>query len=90
MDYQWDADNLGHIALHDMAPTDVEPILEHPDTEFSAPYTRDGEWRVTATGPRSDGRIVEVVFTQRGDVTRVVTAYPASGRVEREYREAHL
>jgi uncharacterized DUF497 family protein len=89
MEFEWDSDNLSHIARHGMTPADVEALLDHPDTEFTAPYTRGGQWHVMATGPRFDGRIVVVVFTQRGGMTRVVTAYPASPRTERTYREGH-
>lgn len=89
MDFEWDADNLGHIARHGLAADDIEAILEHGDTEFSAPYTRNGQWRVSATGPRTDGRIVEVVFTQHDELTRVVTAYSVPTRVQREFRERH-
>ena len=65
MEFVWDEDNLGHIAKHGMTPAEAEAILDHPDTEFTAPYTRQGVWHVMATGPRLDGRIVREVFTQR-------------------------
>jgi uncharacterized DUF497 family protein len=89
MDFEWDADNLAHIARHRLTAAEVEAILACSDTEFSGPYTRNGQWRVLATGPRADGRIVNVVFEQHAGVTRVVTAYPASPRTQREYRELH-
>ncbi len=38
----------------------------------------DGEIRIRQVGETSEGRILAVVTTERGESIRVVTAYPAS------------
>ena len=88
LNFEWDTDNLRHIGRHGLAPEDIEPIVTDVRTEISAFYLRNGELRATATGAHADGRIVVVVFTPRwSGAIRVVTAYPASPRRQREYRE---
>jgi uncharacterized DUF497 family protein len=45
-----------------------------------------GERRYTATGEVED-RVITVVWTPRGGRRRIVSAWPASNRERREYRE---
>lgn len=55
--------------------------LEREDTRHAY-----GERRSVATG-EVDGVVVTVVWTPRGRLHRIVSAWPASNRERREYRE---
>ena len=55
--------------------------LEREDTRYLY-----GERRFVATG-EVDGVVVTVVWTHRGRRRRIISAWPASNRERREYRE---
>lgn len=45
----------------------------------------DGEERVLVLGQTNTGRLLAVVYTERAEKIRVVTAYPMSKRLEEIY-----
>jgi len=84
LEFDWDDENLRHIARHDVTAVETEHVLTHPtiDIEVEQEY---GEERFKEAGVTASGRILEVVTTWRGLKIRVVTAYDASSFVAREY-----
>ncbi|MBV9578872.1 MAG: BrnT family toxin, partial [Chloroflexi bacterium] len=50
-------------------------------------YYKDGERRDAFVAATLTGRILTVVYTQRGSAIRVITAYRTRGRLRREYLE---
>jgi uncharacterized DUF497 family protein len=86
--FDWDAHNVGHVALHDVAPAEVEQttIYEHVIIP-AAP--RGGEKRWKLFGRTTVGRYLVVVFTIRGRRFRPVTAYTMN-RAERRLYGAQI
>jgi uncharacterized protein len=88
VDFDWDAGNLPE--RHRLDPAEVEAVVRSPNSRTFATYSRQGEPRAGLVGSTDAGRILVVVYTIRGGRVRVVTAYPASPRVRRWYREHEL
>jgi uncharacterized DUF497 family protein len=81
--FDWDAHNVGHVALHDVAPAEVEQttIYEHVIIP-AAP--RGGEKRWKLFGRTTVGRYLVVVFTIRGRRFRPVTQRPRGTPLRRD------
>ncbi len=86
-DFEWDVHNLPKIGRHALYLTEVEDALAGPWTVERPAYRQGGEDRRRVRGASRSGRILVVVFTEHGDRLRVVTAWPASPRDQRRYRE---
>jgi uncharacterized DUF497 family protein len=85
MNFDWDEFNIAHIAEHDVAPHEAEETYNNNPLYLD--YTVEGgELRHREIGETLSGRILVVVSTMRGDLVRVVTAYPA----ERPLRITYL
>ena len=82
--FDWDTENLAHIALHGVTAAEAEFVLTHPTLDRGFEH-RQGEERFKEAGATADGRVLEVVTTWRGMKLRVVTAYDASSFVAKEY-----
>jgi uncharacterized DUF497 family protein len=84
IEFDWDAENILHIALHNVTPDEVEYILTHPTVDFGYQegYNED---RFAEAGATATGRILEIITTPRGLKTRVVTAYDADPGVVKAY-----
>ena len=75
--FEWDDQNAGKVAGHDLAPRDVEDLFDQGQPVFMRlPGCRD---RNIALGFTPDGRFVLVVFVYDKEArwVRVVTAYEA-------------
>lgn len=83
--FDWDEGNLEHVAEHGITPAETEQvILNNPvDLEFQI---RNGEERIAQLGETDAGRILVVITTMRGELIRVVTAFPAKERLRNLYR----
>lgn len=79
--FEWDEDNVDHIARHDVEPDEAEDALRDPHRHL----LRKGDDRL-AIGRTPVGRILFVVFTLRGRAIRIVTAYDATEREKQQYR----
>lgn len=87
MQFDWDVHNTDHLARHGVSPDEVEQALVSDLMDLDHRITEDGEDRWTAVGQTRAGRVLVVVWTMRyGDHYRVITAYPATGRLEAIYR----
>jgi uncharacterized protein len=77
MSFEWDAENLLHIAEHDVTPEEAEQVIDNSPLYLD--YTiQSGEIRHREVGETAAGRILQVVSTTRNDQMRVITAYPPS------------
>jgi uncharacterized protein len=79
-DFEWDEQNLRHIARHRVTPEEAEEAVANDPLEMDAQYT-DGEERFPLIGRTNSGRWLVVVTMQRNDKVRVVTAFDAGRRL---------
>ena len=86
MQFDWDAENIDHLARHDIMPMEAEEVIEidSVDYELQQDETED---RVLCLGRTAAGRLLAVVYTERGEAIRVITAYPMAKWQERIYFE---
>jgi uncharacterized DUF497 family protein len=84
LEYEWDAENLAHIARHDVSTEEVEFALDGETLDLGLQDWHDEE-RFSEMGVTARGRFIVVVTTWRGKRIRVVTAYDAP----REYIKAY-
>ena len=84
MEFDWDAENTKHIGFHDVQAVEAEQVLQN-DPVVVQYEERDSEERVLVLGQTNAGRLLTVVYTERGEKIRVVTACPMSRRLEATY-----
>jgi uncharacterized DUF497 family protein len=71
--FDWDENNIGHIAAHGVTPAEIEEafvrvlVLELCE--------KGGEDRVIAALKTASGRVLQVVYTMRKGRIRVITAH---------------
>lgn len=82
--FEWDDENRAHIARHDVTPEEAEQVLLN-DPIDGGTQDHEGEERFVEVGSTEALRILVVITTQRGELTRVVTAYPASPAFRQYY-----
>jgi len=80
LEFDWDEGNIGHIARHEVTPTEAEQAIRNDPLDLGG-ETVDGEERFLSLGLTGSGRLLVVVTTMRGRRTRVVTAYGAGRRL---------
>jgi len=85
--FDWDEDNISHIARHDVKPEEAEQVLLGDPLEVDFEPDRNGEERWTYLGETARERILTVIMTLRGEKMRVVTAFDAESRDKRIYLE---
>ena len=86
MGFDWDDDNLDHIARHQVEPEEAEEALSDPDLIVTDAYNTPTEQRAAVVGATEDGRILFVVYMVREARFRVVTARDANKSQKRAYR----
>jgi uncharacterized DUF497 family protein len=80
--FEWDDDNIQHIARHDFTPAEVEEV-------FAGDYKvrRTRQKRYIALGETLDGRLAFVVFCRlSGGLARVITARDMEAKERRLFR----
>jgi uncharacterized DUF497 family protein len=80
--FDWDDDNILHIARHEFSPDEIEEV-------FAGNYKvrRARQMLYIALGETLDGRLAFVVFRRlRGGVIRVVTARDMEDKERRLFR----
>jgi hypothetical protein len=84
--FDWDENNIRHLARHRISPEEAEQAILDPEAKMLEIQTSEGdEERVKAIGRTADGRILVTVFAFRGEAIRLVTAYRAAIREQRLY-----
>jgi uncharacterized DUF497 family protein len=82
--FDWDGDNLQHLARHDVTPAEFEEVMRNDPILFEY-ANMEGEDRWTGLGSTRNLRVLVVAFTIRGGGIRAITAFKASKKVVREY-----
>ena len=86
MEFDWEEENLQHIALHNVTAAEAEFVLQNPPTlDLGYQDWHDQEERFAEVGATANGRILTIITTWRGIKTRVITAYDAPISVADEY-----
>jgi len=84
-EFDWDEQNIGHLAHHQILPVETEEVLKNRPRDLEHEL-RNGEERMTQIGETDAGRILIVVSTTQGQKVRVVTAWPAKERLRRYFQ----
>lgn len=84
--FEWDEDNIEHVARHRVEPWEAEDALLDPGRLGTPAYRVGRETRRAALGATESGRILFVVFTSRERRVRVITARDAETKEKRRYR----
>jgi uncharacterized protein len=84
--FDWDENNIEHIARHGVEPWEAEEALLDPGRIGTLAYRVGREPRRAALGATEGGRVLFVVFTRRSGRVRVVTARDAEAKEKRRYR----
>ena len=80
--FEWDDDNVFHIARHDFTPEEVEEVFAGDHK-----VRRAREKRYLALGETLDGRLAFVVFRRLpGGLVRVITARDMDASERRLFR----
>jgi uncharacterized DUF497 family protein len=87
LEFEWDDDNLEHIAAHGVTAADVEFALSNPTIDIEYQDWHEEE-RFAEAGVTDKGRVLVVITTWRGLRIRVVTAFDAPPSVIEEYYRA--
>jgi uncharacterized DUF497 family protein len=84
--YDWDQGNRDHIAAHNVEPHEVEEALANAPLHIEDQIDAiSKEKRVFELGHTNAGRVLNVVWTLREGLTRVVTAYDANRKTRAGY-----
>jgi uncharacterized DUF497 family protein len=89
MNYEWDeVKRLSNLIKHGVDFTDAVGALEDPLNRTLEDGDAEGEQRFVTLGYGSCGRILYVVWTERGvDTLRIISARKASPGEARYYQE---
>ncbi|NDJ11332.1 MAG: BrnT family toxin [Acidobacteriia bacterium] len=84
LEFEWDEANVGHIGRHDVSPQEVEQVFANGGTDLNYELVRREERWITV-GHTSSVRVLIVIWTMRGELVRVVTAFNAGKAMGAEY-----
>jgi uncharacterized DUF497 family protein len=82
--FNWDAENVDHIARHDVTPQEIEEVF-NDDPEYALNYTKDGEERFQAFGVTVQGRYLTVAYTEREAMIRPITVWDMNRKERKNY-----
>jgi uncharacterized protein len=85
IEFEWDRDNLQHIAEHNISPDEVEFVLNGFTLDLGYQDAYDDEERFGEVGVTASGRFLIVITTWRDWRLRVVTAFDATKDLVQEY-----
>jgi len=88
MEFEWDEEKAAaNLAKHGVSFEEARTVFDDPlYVDFYDPDHSSGEHRYIIIGESGHGRLVLVSYTERGDVTRLISAREAT-RSEREAYE---
>jgi len=86
VEFDWDFENLRHIARHGVSPEEAEAVLSNPTMEVGS-REQYGEVRYSEVGMTTAGRILFIAWTMRGKRMRVVTALEPGASLKRQFLE---
>ena len=87
LNFDWDEENLGHIARHDVTREEAEQVIlgDPLDTELQIAEEGSDEERLLQLGETAKGRILQLLTTWRGGKVRVISAWDAPKQVKTYY-----
>jgi uncharacterized DUF497 family protein len=83
-DFDWDADNLTHLAEHDVSPDEFEQVVENNPIDLDYQVV-DGEDRMLQVGITNAAKILTILSTVRASRIRPITAFPSTKRQIQAY-----
>jgi uncharacterized DUF497 family protein len=83
-EFDWDFENITHIARHNVTPDEAETVFDGP-LLFLERQTWAEETRYVDVGMTSAGRILQIITTERGSRTRILAAYDVEKAVARRF-----
>ncbi len=85
-EFDWDDQNLRHLAKHDISRSDAEDVLN--GNHILLEYQMEGnEQRWIAVGATRTGRILIIVFAVRREAIRPITGWTADKETAALYLE---
>jgi uncharacterized protein len=84
--FDWDFDNISHIARHNVSPEEAEEVLLGITKELGM-REEGGERRFSELGMTSSGRLLFVAWTPRDERVRVVTAFVPNASLRKQFCE---
>lgn len=92
MGNEWDNNkNEANIVKHGVSFDEAATVLNNPLTAiFDDNVHSDREERKTAIGHSSRSRVLVIIFTQRGENLRIISARPATKREQYNYEHGYL
>jgi uncharacterized protein len=78
--FDWDEGNLDHIARHGVSREEAEQVILNDPVDVWR-QVQDGEERFMQIGVTDAMKVLVVIITWRGELVRVVSAFPASPRL---------
>jgi uncharacterized DUF497 family protein len=84
LSFDWDAENIAHLARHRVTPAEFEQAMRNDPIFFGYDIV-DGEERWAALGSTGKLRVIVAWFTMRNGRMRAVTAFNASKARIREF-----
>ena len=88
--FDWDKDNIEHIARHGVEPYEVEEALLDPERIARNARNVRGEVRRAVLGATEAGRILFVIYTIRNEKIRPVMSRDATDGEQKAYRRRKL
>ena len=86
IEFDWDGENVNHLAAHKVTPAEFEQALNNDPLELDY-ESIGGEERYHSVGLTSRGRLLSVAWTVRNGKVRAVTAFPAGGSDTKAFLE---
>lgn len=87
MNFQWNKSKAAlNLSKHGVSFEEACTVFDDPLSHIvSDPDHSIEEFRWVITGTSDQGRLLIVAFTERGDITRIISAREATRREVREY-----
>lgn len=82
--FDWDEENIAHLARHRIAPSEVEELFRNGPA-IRGHEVIDGENRWTSVGATSSLRVLVLVFTVRNERIRAITGWDADRRTKKDF-----
>ena len=89
MEFEWDPEKAArNLAKHDVSFHEAATVFGDPlATTYDDPDHSDEEDRFLTFGHTSDGRLLVVSHTDRGDRTRIISARKATRKERKQHEE---
>lgn len=83
--FSWDGSNEDHVLAHGVSPGEIEEALLDPEGLRADARNAPGEGRFAFIGSTEEGRILFIVYAERDEKVRPITARDANVVQKRRY-----